>query len=104
MNTKLAALFIAPASFGLSGCFAAQSHPGEPVWLENCKVCHEVGLAGAPKFGDVKAWEKRLLRGSDSLYTHALEGWGDMPAKGGNPNLNDQQVKDAVDYMVENSQ
>ena len=88
----------------LSGCESAkEAHPGETVWVDNCKVCHSVGLAGSPKFGDVKAWAKRIARGKDSLYQHALEGWGDMPARGGNPDLTDEQVKMAVDYMVANS-
>ncbi|MFC3120174.1 c-type cytochrome [Agaribacter flavus] len=87
----------------LSACKPAEEHPGKAIWEETCKVCHSVGLAGSPKFGDVKAWSKRIARGKESLYQHALEGWGDMPAKGGNPALSDEQVKLAVDYMVANS-
>ena len=93
-----------------SACSEPDSHetqppsPGQIVWEQNCKVCHSVGLAGSPKFGDKKAWAKRLERGMPSIYQHALEGWGDMPAKGGNPDLSEQQVLQAVDYMVSHSQ
>jgi len=87
----------------LVGCSEAP-HPGQATWEANCKVCHAVGLAGSPMFGDKNAWAKRIARGKDSLYQHALEGWGDMPARGGNPNLTDDEVKAAVDYMVANSQ
>ncbi len=83
----------------LSACDSAP-HPGQLVWENNCQVCHGPGLAGAPVFGDSNAWQKRLTRGIDSLYGHALNGWGDMPARGGNATLTDQQVRDAVDYMV----
>lgn len=83
----------------LSAC-SKQPHPGQAIWEGTCKVCHGAGLAGSPKAGDQKAWAKRLARGKDSLYGHALKGWGDMPARGGNPNLSDDEVKLAVDYMV----
>ncbi len=73
---------------------------GQQVWEKNCKVCHQAGLAGAPIFGNKSQWEKRLSRGLESLYGHALTGWGDMPAKGGNPELTEAEVKQAVDYMV----
>lgn len=85
----------------LIGCAEPTPHAGQQIWEDNCKVCHSVGLAGAPKFGDANAWAPRLQRGMPSLYQHALEGWGDMPARGGNPALNDEQVKLAVNYMVE---
>lgn len=73
---------------------------GRPVWEANCQVCHGTGLAGAPIIGDKEAWSKRLPRGKDAFYEHALNGWGDMPARGGNPDLTDEQVTQAVDFMV----
>ncbi|MGB1090692.1 MAG: c-type cytochrome [Oceanobacter sp.] len=79
---------------------AEPAHPGQAIWEGTCKVCHSVGLAGAPIIGNKDAWAPRIARGKDSLYQHALEGWGDMPARGGNPDLADDQVKLAVDYMV----
>lgn len=97
------ALIVLPL-FLLTACDSSEPHAGQQVWADNCKVCHEVGLAGAPVFGNKQNWSKRIARGKESLYTHALEGWGDMPAKGGNPSLTDEQVKLAVDYMVLNSQ
>jgi cytochrome c5 len=79
---------------------AEPAHPGQAIWEGTCKVCHSVGLAGAPIIGNKDAWAPRIARGKDSLYQHALEGWGDMPSRGGNPDLSDDQVKLAVDYMV----
>ena len=39
------------------------------------------------------------------LYQHSIEGFtgekGMMPAKGGNPSLSDDEMKAAVDYMVD---
>ena len=109
MKSKLnrLSLLISPCLL-LGACSQADSelasHPGKQIWQDTCQVCHQTGLAGAPIMGDQKAWASRIKRGKDSLYTHALEGWGDMPARGGNANLSDQQVMQAVDYMLANSQ
>lgn len=97
-------IVLAGSILALTGCGSSEPHAGEQVWIANCKICHEAGLAGAPIFGNKQNWSKRIGRGKESLYTHALEGWGDMPAKGGNPALSDEQIKLAVDYMVANSQ
>jgi hypothetical protein len=59
--------------------------------------------------GDVAAWTARIAQGSDLLYDHAINGFqGDAPTpmlpKGGRVDLSDQEVRDAVDYMVSESQ
>ncbi|RMD68759.1 MAG: cytochrome c5 family protein, partial [Gammaproteobacteria bacterium] len=76
---------------------------GEKVYQQTCFACHGTGAAGAPKLGDKAAWEPRIAQGMDTLIQHALKGFKAMPAKGGNPGLSDQQVADAVAYMVEKS-
>jgi cytochrome c5 len=47
----------------------------------------------------------RASKGKDTLYKHAIEGFtgsaGVMPAKGGNAALTDEQVKAAVDWMLD---
>jgi cytochrome c5 len=69
-----------------------------------CTACHGAGIAGAPKFGDKAAWAPRIAEGTNTLYTHALQGFqgkgGVMPPKGGYSSLSDADVKAAVDYMV----
>ncbi|MFK8082649.1 MAG: cytochrome c5 family protein [Granulosicoccus sp.] len=78
---------------------------GRTVWLGNCETCHAYGTAGAPNPRKPKQWEHRLKRPRLVLYQHAIEGfYGEndtyMPARGGNPDLSDEQVKTAVDYML----
>lgn len=79
------------------------SKAGENLYASNCKTCHDTGLAGAPKLGDMVAWKDRVAQGNDVLYKHAIEGFqgktGIMPAKGGS-SASDEEVKSAVDYMV----
>ena len=80
---------------------------GQQVYQATCVVCHGTGIAGAPKLEDKGQWAKRIAKGPDTLYASALNGVqspaGVMPAKGGNPALNDAEVKAAVDYMVARS-
>lgn len=80
---------------------------GKSVFNKTCAMCHAVGAAGAPKPGDQADWGPRIAQGTDVLYKHATEGFtgakGVMPARGGASTLSDDDVKAAVDYMVEQS-
>lgn len=79
---------------------AAVELDGEGVYNTACVTCHSIGLAGAPKLGDVGAWQSRVAQGIDVLYKHSLSGFQAMPPKGGFMNIPDNQIKLAVDYMV----
>ena len=68
---------------------------GQQIYRQSCAVCHDKGIAGAPKPGDTA-----FAKGLDVLYKTALQGKGAMPAKGGNPSLADSDVKAAVDFMA----
>jgi cytochrome c5 len=74
---------------------------GKEVYDAVCLACHATGAAGAPKYGDKGAWAKYLDKGIDGNYTAAIAGAGAMPAKGGRADLSDEDVKSAVDYIVE---
>jgi cytochrome c5 len=73
---------------------------GEQVYGNVCKTCHEAGLAGAPKFGDKAAWAKVVAQGDKLAFEHAIGGFKAMPAKGGNSDLTDDEVKRAVAFMA----
>jgi cytochrome c len=81
---------------------------GKAVYDKACQACHNMGVAGAPKVGDVAGWTDRIKQGMATLNDHAINGYqganGVMPAKGGNMSLSDDEVKNAVVYMVESSQ
>ena len=63
------------------------------------------GAGGAPLLGDVSAWETRLAQGKPLLVQRAVEGYigelGIMPAKGGRLDLSDEEVENAVTYMLD---
>jgi len=86
----------------------AAAADGKAVYDQACMACHAQGVAGAPKFGDAEAWAPRIEKGTETLYENAITGFqgdtGVMPPKGGFANLSDEEVKAAVDYMVENAQ
>jgi cytochrome c5 len=45
-------------------------------------------------------WAKRLPQGIPVLVEHASNGYGLMPAKGGNMALTEQEMTAAVTFMV----
>jgi cytochrome c5 len=73
---------------------------GQAVYTATCVACHGTGAAGAPKLGDAGAWGARIAQGYDTLVQHAVQGIRAMPAKGGNPDLDDVEVARAVVYMA----
>jgi cytochrome c5 len=75
----------------------------EAVFTAICSACHTSGAAGAPKLGDAGAWAPRIAQGYDTLLKHAIEGIRAMPAKGGNPDLDDVEVARAMVYMANKS-
>ena len=80
---------------------------GKSVFGKTCAMCHASGTAGAPKPGDKADWGPRIAQGNDVLFKHALEGFtgakGQMPARGANAALTDDEVKAAVAFMVDQS-
>jgi cytochrome c5 len=73
---------------------------GKAVYSAVCQTCHASGLLGSPMLGDAGAWGPRIAKGKDTLYTHAINGFNAMPAKGG-ADIPDEEVQSAVDYMVD---
>ena len=76
---------------------------GETIYNKSCSSCHKFGVIGAPKTGDKAAWAPLISGGVDTLVKNSISGKGKMPAKGGNSKLTDDEVKAAVEYMVEQS-
>ena len=78
---------------------------GEEVYNSACIACHMTGAGGAPLLGDAGAWEARVAQGKQLLIQRAVEGYtgevGIMPAKGGRLDLSDEEVENAVTYMLD---
>lgn len=86
---------------------SASAAAGQETYETACKVCHGAGLAGAPRPGIKEDWTGRLDQDISVIYDHAINGFqgskGVMPPKGGQMQLSDEAVKQAVDFMVESS-
>lgn len=90
-----------PMSAGAEGVAAAQTP--DKLYASACQACHMTGAAGAPKLGDVAAWSDRAAKGLETLVSHAINGIGAMPARGGSQ-LDDDQIRVTVEYILEQSQ
>lgn len=88
---------VAPAA----GAVVGDAAQGGAVYKKVCFICHDTGAAGAPKRGDKAAWAPRIAKGVVTLKQHALHGFNAMPPKGGNPALSDQDIANAIAYILE---
>lgn len=73
---------------------------GEQVYQGQCSKCHQTGVNGAPRAGDMAAWIPRLKQGVDILVRSAIQGHGGMPPRGGQADLTDTELRNAVVYMI----
>lgn len=83
---------------------AAAAKSGEDIYKTSCMACHAAGVANAPKFGDAAAWAPRIANGMDALMANAIKGLNAMPPKGTCMTCSDDDLRAAIQYMVDNSQ
>ena len=74
---------------------------GGKIYQTACIACHLTGVAEAPKLDDKAAWESRLAAlGMDGLVQSVTAGKGAMPPKGGFMNLTEDDLRNAVAFML----
>jgi cytochrome c5 len=80
---------------------------GKEIYDTKCMACHMTGVTGAPKMDEKERWVTIAAQGLDVLYEHSIKGFtgeqGNMPAKGGFTDLTDDDMKNAVSYMLKTS-
>lgn len=72
---------------------------GRTVFTEQCLRCHRCGRRGAPMLSEADDWKDRIDQPLDTLISHAIEGHGDMPARG-DLEISDQDIAAAVAYVL----
>ena len=75
---------------------------GEQVYSK-CQSCHDSGILEAPKFGTLEDWAPRIERGIDDLLMVAIAGKGGMPPKGACMDCSDNELRSAIQYMIDSA-
>ena len=107
---SLAAVLLLSTSVFFTGCTdgsgasvaqSGPSHPGKAVYNDYCYSCHNPGINGAPRIGDVDEWRPRIAKGKALLLASTVNGLAPgMPAKGLCYSCTDEDLSLAVDYMI----
>jgi cytochrome c5 len=92
---KKVIMFAAVAVFAMS----AQAQPNMEKYNKSCVVCHDQGVAGAPKTGDAAAWEPRIAKGMDALMASVKNGLNAMPPMGMCFDCSDDEYVALIKYM-----
>ncbi|AMV73839.1 hypothetical protein JCM30471_22590 [Desulfuromonas carbonis] len=98
MKKSLALLFVLLFALAVTSAFAART--GKEVYTAKCAMCHDSGVAGAPKFGDQAAWKAHLEKGMDHMLENAKKGIGAMPPMGMCNGCSMAELKAAVEYLA----
>ncbi len=83
---------------------AGDRDAGRKIFREFCATCHAktpVIEMDAPRLDDKKAWQLRRKMGVDALLTITVNGAGAMPARGGCFECSDEQLRETIQYMLE---
>ena len=83
----------------------ATGRSGEEVYSRYCFACHDAAIAGAPLFGDATQWQPRIAKGIDALMQSSIVGIPPlMPPRGTCMDCTDEELRAAVDHMVDAAQ
>lgn len=80
---------------------AAAGRSGEEIYNKSCLACHMTGVAGAPKIGDGQMKARFDEKGMDGLLATSISGINAMPPKGTCFDCSDDELKAAIQYMVD---
>ncbi|WP_049260696.1 c-type cytochrome [Neisseria bacilliformis] len=78
---------------------------GDKIFAKVCIQCHGADSAtpNAPKITHNADWAPRIAQGLQTLFDHAWNGFNAMPAKGGQSDLTELELKRAIVYMANQS-
>jgi len=111
-------ILVSSIIFANSTVFANSHHPqdflnsitgskneGKEIVQHYCAVCHSekpLIQLGAPRIGVKSDWEIRLKQGMRKLFQNTSQGLNAMPVRGGCFECSDEQLKLAIEAMLEN--
>ena len=78
--------------------------PGPQIYSQACAACHDTGAAGAPRTGDLDDWSDRFDKGLDQMVQSTVDGLGAMPPMGGCGDCDEDDLKRAIEHIMEQTQ
>ena len=89
----------APAPAAADGAASGAAVDGKQVYESACIACHAAGVAGAPMPGSEEFAKRLAEKGMDGLLHSAINGLNVMPPRGGRPDLTDESLRAAIEFM-----
>lgn len=85
--------------------FKANLENGKVIYNKSCIACHMTGVAGAAALTDKPRWDNIATKDIKVLHQQSIDGYqgefGVMPAKGSCVDCTDQDLFDAINYMMD---
>lgn len=91
-------LFMASPALADTDTAAAQK-----LYRSSCFVCHNAGVANAPKVGRASDWVEIRESGMPAIMEIVMNGKGAMPPKGGAMSATEEELEAVVNYMLDES-
>lgn len=104
VGENCAGVINASSTSAIGAVAAGGAMSGEQIYNQFCFACHATGVTEAPRFGNADDWAPRIAKGIDTLMETTLAGLKFMPPKGACMACSDEELRAAVDYMVETAQ
>lgn len=88
------------ASSGGSAQAATAEFSAEGTYNQYCAMCHNTGMAGAPRREDADHWTARVGEvGLSGIINNAINGINAMPPRGMCATCTDEQIGEVVQFL-----
>ena len=74
---------------------------GEVVYNAFCFACHATAINEAPLFGSLEQWQPRIDKGMETLVAASLAGFDLMPPMGACIDCTENEMRNAIQYMID---
>ena len=90
----------APAAGGAVAQAAGAEFSAQGTYEQYCAMCHNTGMAGAPRREDADHWAARVEEiGLSAVVNNAINGINAMPPRGMCATCTDEQIGEVVQYL-----
>jgi cytochrome c5 len=80
---------------------ATAEFSAEQTYAQSCAVCHNAGIAGAPRLDDGATWAAKIAdKGMETVVANAINGINAMPARGMCMTCSDDDIAALVEYIA----